>query len=122
MVGNVIPNVLINGKPAVVVGSVGSHGNVVVGGSGTVIIGSTHSPAPFIPPTPLLGRFDEQFRIVDENGSPLANVPFHIREQSGRVHKGFSDAEGKTPRIFTHHEEQLEITVGVSALEKWRDK
>lgn len=40
MAGNVIPNVLINGKPAAVLGSVGSHGNVVVGGSGTVIIGN----------------------------------------------------------------------------------
>ena len=40
MAGNVIPNVLINGKPAAVLGSVGSHGNVVVAGSGTVIIGN----------------------------------------------------------------------------------
>lgn len=38
--GNVIPNVLINGQPAVVQGSLGSHGNVVIGGSGTVIIGT----------------------------------------------------------------------------------
>ncbi|MDB6144943.1 MAG: hypothetical protein JWP80_3987 [Pseudomonas sp.] len=36
----VIPNVLINGKAAVVVGSQGSHGGVVIGGSGTVLIGS----------------------------------------------------------------------------------
>ncbi|MFL1552255.1 PAAR domain-containing protein [Pseudomonas sp. D47] len=36
---NVIPNVLINGKAAVVVGSEGSHGNVVIGGSQTVLIG-----------------------------------------------------------------------------------
>lgn len=39
MASAVIPNVLINGKPAAVVGSVGGHGNVVVGGSATVIIG-----------------------------------------------------------------------------------
>ncbi|WP_417312358.1 PAAR domain-containing protein [Ectopseudomonas khazarica] len=39
MVGAVIPTVLINGKPAAVVGSVGSHGNTVVAGSGTVLIG-----------------------------------------------------------------------------------
>jgi uncharacterized Zn-binding protein involved in type VI secretion len=36
----VIPNVLINGKAAVVVGSQGSHGNAVIGGSGTVLIGT----------------------------------------------------------------------------------
>ncbi|HCT8843235.1 TPA: hypothetical protein OUA89_005814 [Pseudomonas aeruginosa] len=33
-------NVLINGKPATVVGSVGTHGNLVVGGAGTVLIGN----------------------------------------------------------------------------------
>lgn len=38
---NVIANVLINGKPATVLGSLGSHGNVIVGGSGTVIIGNS---------------------------------------------------------------------------------
>ncbi|SFI09389.1 MULTISPECIES: PAAR domain-containing protein [Pseudomonas] len=35
----VIPNVLINGKPATVVGTVGNHGNPVIAGSGTVLIG-----------------------------------------------------------------------------------
>ncbi|UQY36808.1 PAAR domain-containing protein [Pseudomonas fulva] len=46
---HVIPNVLINGLPACVVGTLGSHGNVIVGGSGTVLIGNTSgSPAPAI--------------------------------------------------------------------------
>lgn len=35
----VIPNVLINGRPAAVLGSLTSHGGVVIDGSGTVIIG-----------------------------------------------------------------------------------
>ena len=34
-----IPTVLINGKPATVLGTVGSHGNPVIAGSGTVLIG-----------------------------------------------------------------------------------
>ncbi|MGE4477084.1 MAG: PAAR domain-containing protein [Stutzerimonas sp.] len=51
--GNLIPNVLINGKPAATLGSLGDHGNVVIGGSGTVIIGTSHTPAPFVPPEPL---------------------------------------------------------------------
>lgn len=38
--GNVIPTVLINGKPAATIGTVGNHGNVVVAGSGTVLIGN----------------------------------------------------------------------------------
>ncbi|APU28243.1 hypothetical protein UYA_00400 [Ectopseudomonas alcaliphila JAB1] len=53
MAGAVIPTVLINGKPAAVVGSVGSHGNVVVSGSGTVIIGTSGGGSAFSPVAPL---------------------------------------------------------------------
>lgn len=53
MSGALIANVLINGKPAAVLGSVGSHGNLVIAGSGSVIIGDSHTPAPFTPPKPL---------------------------------------------------------------------
>lgn len=35
----VVPTVLINGRPAAVLGSLTSHGGVVIGGSGSVIIG-----------------------------------------------------------------------------------
>jgi len=53
MASAVIPTVLINGKPAAVVGSVGNHGNVVTAGSGTVVIGSSHNAAPFLAPAAL---------------------------------------------------------------------
>jgi uncharacterized Zn-binding protein involved in type VI secretion len=53
LAGNVIPCVLINGLPATTLGTTGSHGNVVIGGSGSVLIGNSHSPATFIPPEPL---------------------------------------------------------------------
>lgn len=53
LTGNVIPNVLINGKPALTLDSLGDHGNVVIGGSGTVIIGNSHTPASFVPSEPL---------------------------------------------------------------------
>ncbi|MEK0361238.1 PAAR domain-containing protein [Pseudomonas sp. CBC3] len=51
--GNLIPGVLINGKPAATLGSVGAHGDVIVGGSGTVVIGNASVSAPFTPPAPL---------------------------------------------------------------------
>ncbi|WOD13286.1 PAAR domain-containing protein [Pseudomonas sp. NyZ704] len=41
--GQVIPNVLINGRPAVVTGSTGAHGDVVIGGSGNIFIGGAVS-------------------------------------------------------------------------------
>ena len=67
-------------------------------------------------------RFDEQFRIVGEDGTPLANVPYFIRDSLGTAYKGFSDREGKTPRIHTAREDLLEISTGVAALEKWSQK
>ena len=47
----VIPTVLINGMPATTVGTVGSHGDVVVAGSGTVIIGMSGGGAGFSAPS-----------------------------------------------------------------------
>lgn len=47
----VIPTVLINGMPATTVGTVGSHGNVVIGGSGTVLIGASGGGAAFSVPS-----------------------------------------------------------------------
>lgn len=44
--GNLVPNVFINGLPVATLGSIGSHGNVIIGGSGTVIIGTVHTAAP----------------------------------------------------------------------------
>jgi uncharacterized Zn-binding protein involved in type VI secretion len=53
LASSVAATVFINGKNAALVGTVGTHGDVVIGGSGTVIIGDSHTPAPFIPPTPM---------------------------------------------------------------------
>ncbi|WP_339526898.1 PAAR domain-containing protein [Pseudomonas sp. EL_65y_Pfl2_R96] len=53
LASDVSATVLINGKNAALVGTVGTHGDVVIGGSGTVIIGDSHTPAPFIPPAPM---------------------------------------------------------------------
>lgn len=122
IVGDVASTVLINGLPAATVGSTGAHGNNVIAGSSTVIIGNSHTPADFTPPSamPLWALvFDEQFRIVGTDGQLLANVPYHIKDESGMVYTGFSDESGRTPRIATSKQETLEITTGVAALKKW---
>jgi uncharacterized Zn-binding protein involved in type VI secretion len=122
IVGEVASTVLINGKPAATVGSVGAHGNNVVSGSGTVVIGNSHTPADFVPPLPMplwLQPFNEQFRILGSDGLPLAHVPYHIKDEAGQVYTGFSDESGHTLRITTKKQETLEITTGVAALEQW---
>lgn len=104
--GNVIPTVLINGKPATTIGTVGNHGNVVVEGSGTVLIGTSHSPASFIEPLGLPGFFDEFFVIQDDSGNPITNYGYRIVTATGEVHEGVTDGEGRTAVINTGRQSQ----------------
>lgn len=108
---NVIPNVLINNKPAVVVGSAGNHGNLVIGGSGTIIIGTSHAPAEFTPVAPLVmqGAFDQQFELLDSDGEPVPDFKYKVTTASGQVFRGVTDAQGKTRRIPTIREEEIQI-------------
>ena len=109
------------GLAAAVVGSVGSHGNTVTAGSGTVVIGTSGGGAAFTAPQPLtFGRvFDEQFRVLSDEGQPLANVPYFIRDAAGNTYQGFTDTAGRTPRIATPNQQSLFVSVGVHALEQW---
>jgi uncharacterized Zn-binding protein involved in type VI secretion len=102
MASAVIPNVLISGKPAAVAGSVGSHGNVVIGGSGTVVIGSSHISAPFVAPVALhLGGFDCQCLLHDEAGQVLANLSYRFITANGQQRQGITCTQGKTSLIST---------------------
>jgi uncharacterized Zn-binding protein involved in type VI secretion len=107
--GNVMTSVLINGLPAVVVGSLGSHGNVVTGGSGTVIIGNSGSGAAITPVTPLSLGFDEQFTLLDSDGEPVADFAYMVTTASGKVYRGVTNELGKTQRIPTSIVEELHL-------------
>ena len=98
MAGAVIPTVLINGKPSAVVGSVGSHGNVVVSGSGTVIIGTSGGGAAFIAPLPLLMKgFDICVQLLDQaSGAPMKNMAYTATLEDGSQVHGTTDANGLT--------------------------
>jgi uncharacterized protein (DUF2345 family) len=113
MVGDLATTVLINGKPAATVGSVGAHGNKVTAGSGTVIIGNSHSPAPFIPPLPLiLPGFDEQFVLTDKSGAPMANRRYLLIRENGLQEEGVTNDTGLTHRVARHSSaEKVDIYV-----------
>jgi len=88
--------VFINGKNAALVGTVGTHGDIVIGGSGTVIIGDSHSPAPFTAPLPLLLQttYGQTFSIVDsETGQPLAGRNFSAIVNGQKI-TGVTDRAG----------------------------
>jgi uncharacterized Zn-binding protein involved in type VI secretion len=65
------------------------------------------------------GAYDERIRILDPDNRPLISVPYHIRTTSGGVYKGLTDASGYCPRVYTDDVSQLDIAVGMKALERW---
>ena len=114
LVGDLATTVLINGKPAATVGSVGSHGNKVTAGSGTVIIGNSHSPAPFVPPLPVEIKwpFNEHYVInCQDTGKPLPGVAYSFKTASGKIISGVTGADGKTQKISSSEAETYELII-----------
>jgi len=94
--GNVIPTVLINGKPATTIGTVGNHGNVVVAGSGTVLIGTSGGGAEFIAPTPLsiMGGFDRAFALQIVGGQSFGSLNYQVVSTTGIEKSGCTSTAG----------------------------
>lgn len=96
--------VLINGKLAETLDSVGTHGNKVTAGSGTIIIGNLLMPASFVAPLPvdIKWPFTESFVVIDpETAEPVA-------DRAGKTSLiGFSASEGghvmiRAPKSHRH--------------------
>lgn len=66
------------------------------------------------------GKYDEQVRLIDADRKPIASVPYHITDESGKVYKGLTDANGCCERVHTANAESLHVLTDVPALEKWR--
>ncbi|WP_061709055.1 type VI secretion system Vgr family protein [Pseudenterobacter timonensis] len=66
-----------------------------------------------------IGFFDEQFRILNDSGKPMANVPYFISSESGETFKGITDNQGLCKRVFSKESSKLTVWLGVQALEKW---
>jgi uncharacterized Zn-binding protein involved in type VI secretion len=103
MSGGLATTVLINGKPAATVDSVGTHGNKVTAGSGTVIIGNSHSPAPFVPPVPLeIFGFNVRVQLMDPvSGQPLKNMAYTATLEDGSEIHGVTDDVGLSKALGT---------------------
>ncbi|MBX9755629.1 MAG: PAAR domain-containing protein [Pseudomonadaceae bacterium] len=113
LVDAVIPTVLINGKPATTIGTLGSHGNSVIAGSGTVLIGNSGGGAAFTAPAPItFPGFDEQFALKDKQGKPIANQNYLLVRENGQQEAGTTDAQGLTHRLAGHvSAEKIDIYV-----------
>lgn len=114
MSGGLATTVLINGKPAATVDSVGTHGNKVTAGSGTVIIGNSHTPAAFVAPLPveIQWPFNEHFVInCQETGKPLAGVEYTLKTASGKIIDGVTGSDGMTQKVFSATAESVELII-----------
>ncbi|KAF0864219.1 PAAR domain-containing protein [Pseudomonas sp. LD120] len=106
--------VFINGRPAATLGSLGSHGNMVIGGSGTVIIGDTHVPASFVAPLPVQINwpFSEQYVIeCQETGKPLAGIAYAFKTASGKRLNGVTGKDGRTQKVSSSEAETYELII-----------
>ncbi|GLH40663.1 PAAR domain-containing protein [Pseudomonas moraviensis] len=114
MSGGLATTVLINGKPAATVDSVGTHGNKLTAGSGTVIIGNSHTPAPFVPPLPLMLFSHTQHVVMeDQDGNPLSDIPYQITTSKGKVIAGQSDAMGRTELVGGNEGETFDFHAAI---------
>lgn len=90
----------------------------------TMFAGANSTPTPSIS-MPLVddlirnGFFDEQFRILDDSGKPMANVPYFISSENGETFKGVTDNQGLCKRVFSKESAKLTVWLGVLALERW---
>lgn len=105
--GNLITNVLINGKPAATLDSLGDHGNVVVGAAGSVIIGSNPVLAPFSPPATLNLQPAAENRAFNTPASP--HSPSLRHPISGQAPVLNADASQDAPRGLEEEEEEEEL-------------
>lgn len=118
MSGGLATTVLINGKPAATVDSVGTHGNKVVAGSGTVIIGNSHSAVPFVPPVSLeIFGFNVRVQLMDPvSGEPLKNMAYTATLEDGSEIHGVTDGSGLSKSLGTKGQVQ---NIDIAAKPHW---
>lgn len=59
--------------------------------------------------------FDEQIVAIDHEGNFIPDTAYYIKSKDGQIFKGYTDYEGKTPRIITNTANDLEIWLGDDA-------
>lgn len=105
--------VFINGQPAATLGSIGAHGNVIIGGSGTVIIGDTVTLAPLSPVVALsadTAPYSGRFQLIDqETGKPVAGRQVKVWSRDGWSRLDITDAAGMTSWVKRDAAETLHV-------------
>lgn len=114
------PNPIVSGAPTVFgpdrlvahIGSKTACGAIITSGSPDTFV---DDPVPASSAEAVCvgwGNYSEQFCLINDfNGEPLSGVAYRIQTQSGLLHEGITDAEGKTVRIYTKEAEEIECVL-----------
>ncbi|WP_167367173.1 type VI secretion system Vgr family protein [Rodentibacter genomosp. 2] len=60
-----------------------------------------------------------QFRMLDDQGNPYANVPFSVLLSEGEQN-GITDLDGLTPIFYTRNEENVKCRLHIDHEEEWK--
>ncbi|MCX8959052.1 type VI secretion system tip protein VgrG [Erwinia psidii] len=63
---------------------------------------------------PLMGTshiYSAVYQLQDEQGKPLAGMPYRLKTPSGQDATGYSDAEGRTVAVYTREQEAVDLHV-----------
>ena len=109
----------IFGKLLIVAGNKSTCGAEFLSDQFLLVVGTTSSQYPSIQNTnnnssflSSVPYFDEQFHLTDSNGSPLVEMFYSIKFESGEISHGTTDSNGYTKRYKTDNSEKLEIYLG----------
>ncbi|NML35190.1 hypothetical protein [Paraburkholderia antibiotica] len=58
------------------------------------------------------GRYDERYIVKDDEGNPVANVPYRVLSGGKQIHSGVTDSEGMTERIVTPQLKYVTLELG----------
>ena len=64
--------------------------------------------------------FDEQFTALDSEGNPISDLPYYVVYPDGKTLFGRTSSSGKTRKVRTQDEEEVELYWADEALAKQR--
>lgn len=99
-------SVIINGQAALVTGSQGTHGDIIIGGSSTIIIGNHFTPAPISPVSPMPAHL-----VVPTSYAPAVGALTPAAEPAGVVES--DDLEEEEEEVEDESAVGVALRIGV---------
>ena len=101
----------------------GPGGSILISRDGIELIGDVFVEGELVEEAGVADRVNSffykvQFKMLDDQGNPYANVPFSILLSEGEQ-KGITDLDGLTPIFYTQNEENVKFRLHIDHEEDW---